>query len=58
MKNNGRLLSFDVLRGLDLMLLVGIQPVVRHFLIELDCQQLNDTLLYQLDHAQREGMRI
>lgn len=58
MKNNGRLLSLDVLRGLDLMLLVGIQPVVRHFLIELDCQQLNDTLLYQLDHAQWEGMRI
>lgn len=58
MKNNGRLLSLDVLRGLDLMLLVGLQPVMRHFLIELDNPLLNDTLLYQLDHAQWEGFRV
>lgn len=57
MKNNGRLLSLDVLRGLDLMLLVGLQPVLRHFLLELDNPLLNDTLLYQLDHAQWEGLR-
>lgn len=57
-KNNGRLLSLDVLRGFDLMLLVGLQPVLRVFLIELDCEVLNNTLLYQLDHAEWEGMRV
>ena len=55
--NNGRLLSLDVLRGIDLMLLVGLQPVLRAFLVELDCEALNSTLLYQLDHAQWEGLR-
>lgn len=59
MKNiNGRLLSLDVLRGFDLFLLVGLQPVLRVLLIELDCQALNDTLLYQLDHAEWEGLRV
>ena len=58
MNENKRLLSLDVLRGFDLMMLVGLQPVLRHFLIELDNQTLNDTLLYQLDHAEWEGMRI
>ena len=57
-KNNGRLLSLDVLRGLDLMLLVGLQPVLRVFLIELDCPALNETLLYHLDHAEWEGFRV
>ena len=56
--NNGRLLSLDVLRGLDLMLLVGLQPVLRLFFIELDSPALNDTLLYQLDHAEWEGLRV
>lgn len=56
--NNGRLLSLDVLRGLDLFLLVGLQPVLRMFLIELDSPALNDTLLYQLDHAKWEGLRV
>ena len=56
-QNNGRLLSLDVLRGLDLMLLVGLQPVLRLFLTELDNPLLNDTLLYHLDHAQWEGLR-
>ena len=55
--NNGRLLSLDVLRGLDLMLLVGLQPVLRLFFIELDNPTLNETLLYQLDHAEWEGLR-
>lgn len=56
--DNRRLLSLDVLRGFDLMLLVGLQPVLRAFLIELDCTALNDTLLYQFDHAEWEGMRV
>ena len=57
-KNNGRLLSLDVLRGFDLMLLVGLQPVLRHLLVELDIPALNETLLYQLDHAEWEGLRV
>lgn len=57
-KNNGRLLSLDVLRGFDLMLLVGLQPVLRLFLIELDSPVLNSTLLYHLDHAEWEGLRV
>lgn len=58
MKENNRLLSLDVLRGLDLFLLVALQPVLRVALVELDCEALNSTLLYQLDHAQWEGMRV
>lgn len=58
MNKNKRLLSLDVLRGLDLMLLVGLQPLLRAFLIELDCVQLNSTILYQLDHAEWKGLRI
>lgn len=57
MKNNERLLSLDVLRGIDLMLLVGLQPILRSFLIELDSPLLNETLLYHLDHAEWEGLR-
>ena len=58
MNDNRRLLSLDVLRGFDLMLLVGLQPVLRMLLIELDCEALNNTILYQLDHAEWEGMRV
>ena len=58
MKENRRLLSLDVLRGFDLMLLVGLQPVLCAVLVKLDCAALNDTLLYQLDHAQWEGLRV
>ena len=58
MNENKRLLSLDVLRGLDLFMLVGLQPVLRAMLIELDCEVLNNTLLYQLDHAEWEGLRV
>ena len=58
MTENKRLLSLDVLRGLDLFLLVALQPVLLAVLRQLDCDALNDTLLYQLDHAQWEGMRV
>ena len=58
MNNNKRLLSLDVLRGLDLFLLVALQPVLCALLIELDCEALNDTILYQLDHAEWEGLRV
>lgn len=33
MKKNERLLSLDVLRGLDLFMLVGLQPVLRAALL-------------------------
>lgn len=58
MSNNDRLLSLDVLRGFDLLMLVGLQPILRVLLIELDNAVLNDTLLYQLDHAQWEWLRV
>ena len=57
MKENKRLLSLDVLRGFDLMLLVGLQPVLVAVLGQLDCETLDNTLLYQLDHAEWEGLR-
>ena len=58
MTENKRLLSLDVLRGLDLFLLVALQPVLRAVLMQLDCEVLNETLLYQLDHAEWEGLRV
>ena len=58
MKENKRLLSLDVLRGFDLMLLVGLQPVLVAVLRQLDCEALDNTLLYQLDHAEWEGLRV
>lgn len=58
MNENKRLLSLDVLRGFDLMLLVALQPVLVAVLRQLDCGVLNDTLLHQLDHAEWEGMRV
>ena len=58
MNENKRLLSLDVLRGFDIFLLVALQPVLLAALKQLDCEALNDTLLYQLDHAEWEGMRV
>ena len=58
MNENKRLLSLDVLRGFDLFLLVALQPLLRAVLIELNCDALNGTLLYQLDHATWEGVRV
>ena len=58
MNENKRLLSLDVLRGFDLFLLVALQPVLVAVLRQLDCEALNNTVLYQLDHAQWEGMRV
>ena len=58
MNENKRLLSLDVLRGLDLFLLVVLQPVLVAVLRQIDCEALNSTVLYQLDHAQWEGMRM
>ena len=57
-KNDKRLLSLDVLRGFDLFLLVALQPVLRAVLQEFNCDVLNETVLYQLDHAEWEGVRV
>lgn len=54
---NDRLLSLDVLRGVDLFMLVALQPVLRGILLTIDNGTLNSTLLYHLDHAQWEGFR-
>ena len=58
MTENKRLLSLDVLRGIDLFLLVALQPVLVAVLRQLDCGVLNDAVLYQLDHAEWEGLRV
>lgn len=58
MQKNERVLSLDVLRGLDLFMLVALQPVLRGILLTIDNATLNDTLLYQLDHARWEGFRV
>lgn len=55
MEENKRLLSLDILRGFDLFMLVGLQPILRQFLITLNSSALNSTLLYQLDHVQWKG---
>lgn len=55
---NKRLLSLDVLRGADIFFLVGLQPVLLKVLLALDIDFLNNTLLYQLDHARWEGFRL
>ncbi len=53
--NDKRLLSLDVLRGADLLMLVGLQPILRQALLTLDNPTLNSTLLQQLDHVSWEG---
>ena len=55
---NDRLLSLDILRGLDLFMLVALQPVLCSAITQLDCEALNNTVLYQLDHAKWEGLRV
>ncbi len=54
---NDRLLSLDVLRGIDLFMLVALQPVLRSALLVINNETLNSTLLAQLDHAPWEGFR-
>lgn len=58
MEKRERILSLDVLRGADLFLLVGLQPVLLKILYALDIEFLNNTLLYQLDHAPWEGFQL
>lgn len=55
MKENKRLLSLDVLRGLDLFMLVGLQPVLWQALPKIENSFFCTTLLAQLDHVPWEG---
>ncbi len=54
---NARLASLDILRGLDLFLLVFLQPVLIALLARLQMPWA-DALLYQLDHEVWEGFRF
>lgn len=55
MKENKRILSLDILRGADLFMLVGLQPILYPLLAKSDYTFLNTTLLSQIDHVQWEG---
>ena len=54
---SGRLSSLDILRGLDLFLLVFLQPVLLSVLSHFDCSWAK-SILYQLDHEVWEGFRF
>lgn len=54
--HTSRLASLDILRGLDLFMLVFLQPVVWELGHALDWPWLN-VVLYQLDHEVWEGFR-
>ena len=54
---SGRLASLDILRGLDLFLLVFLQPVLVSVLTRIDTP-FASSLLYQLDHEVWEGFRF
>ena len=53
---SGRLSSLDILRGLDLFLLVFLQPVLLSVLSHFDYSWAK-SILYQLDHEVWEGFR-
>lgn len=53
----GRLSSLDILRGLDLFLLVFLQPVLLSVLAHFDAAWAR-AILYQLDHEVWEGFRF
>lgn len=55
MEQNKRLLSLDVLRGFDLFMLVGLQPILWQMLPKIENSFFNTTLLSQIDHVRWEG---
>lgn len=55
MTKEKRLLSLDILRGLDLFMLVGLQPVLWQLLPKMESRFFNTTLLSQIDHVKWEG---
>lgn len=50
-----RLHSLDVLRGLDLFMLVGLHPILWQALPKIEHHFFNTTIFKQLDHVQWEG---
>lgn len=56
-RNPQRLLSLDVLRGADLMLLLAIQPVLWHWLPMIDAPW-SQCVQEQLTHCTWEGFRL
>lgn len=57
MSKSPRLASLDILRGLDLFLLVGLQPVLLSIGGATDAEWYH-RLLWHLDHEQWEGLRL
>lgn len=57
MKNSGRLASLDILRGLDLFLLVWVQPVLWAIGGATDAEWYH-RLLWHFDHERWEGLRL
>ncbi len=53
--NKDRVLSLDVLRGFDLFMLVGLQPVLWQILSKKDLSLFGTPLLSLIDHAAWEG---
>ena len=53
--NKDRVLSLDVLRGFDLFMLVGLQPVLWQILTKKDLSLFGTPLLSLIDHAAWEG---
>lgn len=54
---SGRLASLDILRGMDLWLLVFVQPILVAIGNYVDHPWMN-AVLYQFDHAPWEGLRM
>lgn len=52
---NKRILSLDILRGVDLFMLVGLQPILWQIFSKSNSTFLNTTLLSQIDHVAWEG---
>ena len=55
MSNDKRLLSLDVLRGLDLLMLVGVQPILWQAISKMENSGTCALIKSQLDHVQWEG---
>lgn len=56
--NMNRLLSLDILRGLDLFLLVGLQPIIISVLNQFEPNCVISFLSEQFDHAKWEGFTM
>ena len=55
MQNDKRLLSLDVLRGFDLFMLVGLQPILWQAIDRMHESATVSMIKAQIDHVQWEG---